>query len=371
MDERALAVRDGSYLMPAMQIGQAATRYNQIVGFVKNIMKPTIHYGIIPGTEKPTLLKPGAEMLTTFFGLTPRFITVKEIEDWTGAQSGGEPFFYYRFTCQLWRGDIMVAEADGSCNSHESRYRWRWVGEDDLPEGVDKATLKKRGGTVSEFGFAIDKAETGGKYGKPAAYWQQFKDAIDNGEARPLKKATKTGKQYDAWEIDSTMYRVPNDDIASQANTILKIAQKRAYIAAVLIGVNASEFFTQDLEDLDIVDAPRYIVEQPTGPAWTEVVVNAGEEPPAKPEPPKSGSIPCEPSKFFAAVNQETGFYYKNLSHLANTLKKEIGRTSWPATKDVDSWGECWAAAVKHAEAKSEQFDEQPPLVDDNGDLLL
>lgn len=37
--------------------------------------------------------------------------------------------------------------------------------------------------------------------------------------------------------------------IWNSQNTICKISQKRALIAAVLIGVGASEFFTQDLED--------------------------------------------------------------------------------------------------------------------------
>ncbi len=59
----------------------------------------------------------------------------------------------------------------------------------------------------------------------------------------------------DAWEIDSTLYRVPNEDIASQVNTVQKIGQKRAFVAATLIGVNASEFFTQDIEDLELVGA--------------------------------------------------------------------------------------------------------------------
>src|ERR671938_678900 len=43
--------------------------------------------------------------------------------------------------------------------------------------------------------------------------------------------------------------RVFNPDIADQVNTIQKIGQKRSLVAAVLIAVNASEFFTQDIED--------------------------------------------------------------------------------------------------------------------------
>src|SRR5205085_1753732 len=48
--------------------------------------------------------------------------------------------------------------------------------------------------------------------------------------------------------------RVLNPDIADQVNTIQKMAQKRALVAATLLAVNASEFFTQDLEDM-YVDA--------------------------------------------------------------------------------------------------------------------
>ena len=44
--------------------------------------------------------------------------------------------------------------------------------------------------------------------------------------------------------------RVFNPEIADQVNTIRKMAQKRALIAATLLAVNASEFFTQDVEDM-------------------------------------------------------------------------------------------------------------------------
>src|SRR4029079_16350667 len=44
--------------------------------------------------------------------------------------------------------------------------------------------------------------------------------------------------------------RTLNQDIYDQVNTIQKIAQKRSLVSAALLGVNASEFFTQDMEDL-------------------------------------------------------------------------------------------------------------------------
>ncbi|HEX8684304.1 MAG TPA: hypothetical protein VF707_18455, partial [Ardenticatenaceae bacterium] len=43
---------------------------------------------------------------------------------------------------------------------------------------------------------------------------------------------------------------VPNPDIADQVNTVQKMAQKRALVQATLLAVNASEFFTQDVEDM-------------------------------------------------------------------------------------------------------------------------
>ena len=197
-------------------------------------MRSGVDYGAIPGTGKPTLLKPGAERLTTYFGLTPTFTLVEKIEDWGGQSHGGEPFFYYWYRCHLGRQGQLVAEADGSCNSRESRYRWRWVAEEDLPPGLPRDGLKARRAAAVEFAFAVDKGETTGQYGKPAAYWQRFQEAIASGTARPVKKVTRAGRQLDAWEIDTALYRVPNEEIPGQVNTIQKIAQKRALVAATL-----------------------------------------------------------------------------------------------------------------------------------------
>ena len=43
--------------------------------------------------------------------------------------------------------------------------------------------------------------------------------------------------------------RIHNPDIADVVNTVQKMAQKRSLVAATLLAVNASEFFTQDIED--------------------------------------------------------------------------------------------------------------------------
>jgi len=258
VSDTALTVRQQA-LMPVMELEQAVSRHNYLVQLAGSVMVEGLHFGTIPGTAKPTLYKPGAEMLTTVFGLTPRFETIKEVEQWEGL----EPFFYYWMRCRLYHRDQLVGEADGSCNSREARYRWRWVNEDDVSAALDKTKLQKRGGRISEFSFAVDKAETTGKYGKPEEYWQRFRDAIEAGTAAKVRKPTAKGAVYDAWEIDSTVYRVPNEDIYSQVNTILKMAEKRALVAAVLVTVNASEFFTQDMEDLIDVPANVTVINQP------------------------------------------------------------------------------------------------------------
>lgn len=224
MSGEALAVIDrqdaAQALMPVLKIEQAVERHQGIVKFVKTLMNEGSDFGKIPGTDKATLLKPGAEKLTTFFGLSKRFVLAEKIEDWSGVDHGGEPFFYYSYRCALYNGDLLIAESDGSCNSFESKYRWRKA-ERVCPACGIAAIIK-------------GKAEFGGG-------WICF------------KKKDGCGAKFDDWDSDITSQqvgRVPNPDICDLVNTIQKMAQKRAFIAATLLAVNASEFFTQDVEDL-------------------------------------------------------------------------------------------------------------------------
>jgi hypothetical protein len=252
----AMVVEDQRFF-PAMEVAHAQQRYNAIVEFTKTIMKEGKDYGAVPGTDKPTLLKPGAEKLTSFFGFTVESpIFVERVEDWTGATHGGQPFFYYLIEQRLSRNGQLVASQIGSCNSWETKYRYRWVKESDIPPGLDKTKLPMRDGTISEFAFAVEKSETTGQYGKPAEYWNRFKAAITAGTAQRIKKPTRGGKEMDAWAIGAPAYRVPNESIFDQVNTIQKMAEKRALVAATLIACNASEFYTQDMEDLDLIDVP-------------------------------------------------------------------------------------------------------------------
>jgi len=193
-------------IMPVLDIQHAAARRQAVVEFTREMMVDGRDYGKIPGTgDKPTLLKPGAEKLASLFGLSPLFEIIEREMDWTGEQHGGEPFFYLQYRCTLTRGELVAGQGVGSCNSWEKKYRFRNV----YP---NKATEEEK---------ANGRLETRG--GKNGTY---------------------------------QVYVVKNPDPADVVNTIDKMAQKRALVAAVLIAVNASELFTQDVEDYsNIVDA--------------------------------------------------------------------------------------------------------------------
>jgi hypothetical protein len=210
-------------LMPALSVEQAVARYEAVVKFVKSIMREGVDFGTIQGTDKPSLWKAGAEKLTTFFGLSKRFLLIEKVEDWSGLEHGGEAFFYYSYRCALYNGDMLIAESDGSCNSFESKYRWRKA-DRVCPLCGAAAILKSK---------------------------------FDDGGWFCFKKKDGCGANFTAGDPDierQQVGRIPNPDVCDLVNTIQKMAQKRAFVAAALLGVNASEFFTQDIEDL-VVDA--------------------------------------------------------------------------------------------------------------------
>jgi hypothetical protein len=231
-----LIISEPQRFMPALSIGEAVQRRVALVEFVQRVMKSGVDFGVIPGTQKPTLLKPGAEKLCTLFGLTSRFQLLRAVEDWKGETSEGEPFFYYLYHCQLWRDALLIAEGDGSCNSWEQKYRYR-----------DAQRVCPACGVTA---IIKGKAEYGGG-------WLCFVKKGGCGAKFGDEDETITGQPIG---------RVRNPDIADVVNTIQKMAQKRALIAATLLAVNASEFFTQDEEER-VIDA---VVVSPIGETAVE-----------------------------------------------------------------------------------------------------
>lgn len=167
-------------------------RVNLVQEVMRSIMKSDTHYGVIPGTKKPSLYKPGAEVLCVTFRIADKY----EVEDLTI-----DGMARYRVRCigihQV--SDTVLGEGLGECSSHEEKYKWR-------------------GAICSE----------------------EFDLTPEN--LRRLK--------FSKWNNKIEKKQQIRTESADQANTILKMACKRAKIAMTLNVTGASDIFTQDIEDI-------------------------------------------------------------------------------------------------------------------------
>ena len=245
-------------------------------------MIPNQDYGIIPGTQKPTLLKPGAEKIVKLLGLADQYEILNEAEDWD------KPFFRYLIRCSLVHvaSGAIVSQGLGECNSMEAKYRWRWVSERDLPLGTDK----------SQFLSQERRSQSGGGH----------------------------------WKV----YRLANDDIYSQVNTILKMAKKRALVDAALSAGRLSNIFTQDIEDTKTEKAETQAENPPEQSEETHAPPSGVSTPPTgKGMPIREPGPPFkQPGTFFGDCYDV--FHLKWSEVLATLGKKEI------QPEELD---ECWA----------------------------
>lgn len=214
MTEQALTTVEPQELQvrePAMSPQDLRQQVDLIQQVMREVMKPGEHYGVIPGTTKPTLFKPGAEKLGMTFRLDPRFsITRLELDN--GHRE-------YEIVCILQYGERHW-EGVGLCSSMESKYRYR---------GAEKESTGKR---------------------VPPDYWDLRKDDAKKAQALLGGSGFTTMKDEDGtWMIAKKGERAENPDIADTYNTVLKMAKKRAHVDAILTATAASDIFTQDMED--------------------------------------------------------------------------------------------------------------------------
>lgn len=168
-----------------------AAQREAIVQLMRDVMKEDVDYGTIPGTPKPTLYKPGSEKLLSMFRMSGKPI----VED---LSTPDMIRYQVHFVITDEHGNFL-GEGIGEASSAESKYQWRRIvcqEEWDATPG-DRRRLKW-------------------KRGKDGAYSEQ-------------------------------QVRADMEDIA---NTVLKMAKKRAQIDAVLTVTAASDVFSQDIEDL-------------------------------------------------------------------------------------------------------------------------
>jgi len=112
------------------QVQNTLTKISQFQQLVQSQLKQNHDYGVIPGTPKPTLLKPGAEKILMLMGLRSEFDIVDSTRDFE------KGFFQYQVRCKLYRGDILITEGLGAANTKERRY----LKQD--PYTIDNTVLK-------------------------------------------------------------------------------------------------------------------------------------------------------------------------------------------------------------------------------------
>lgn len=169
-------------------------RIEVILDVMANVLEPTKDYGVIPGTDKPSLFKAGAEKLCLTFSLATADPYVDDLSDPDAIR------YRVRVPVLAPTGRVMAVGV-GEASTDEEKYRWRRpVCDDEFNETPPTLRREK---------------------------WQKGK----GGGAAYKNKQVRT---------------VPAD----LANTVLKMAHKRAFIHATLLATGASSVFNQDLEHL-------------------------------------------------------------------------------------------------------------------------
>ena len=169
-----------------------------IQSVMEKVMLANVHYGKIPGTSKPTLLKAGAEKLLSTF----RISVDPEIEDLSGPD-----FFRYRVKTRgvHMLSNTLVGVGVGECSTNEEKYRWEGV---ICPE-----------------------------------QWEET--ATDQRRVKFMKK--------DGGILKIQQIRTNHHD---KANTVLKMAKKRSIVDLALSATAASDIFEQDLDEENVTGKP-------------------------------------------------------------------------------------------------------------------
>lgn len=219
-----LAVRAPSTTPAEREVAELVAHADKIKLALAEAMQKDVHYGVIPGVQKPSLYKPGAEHLLLLFKLDPEYESERT---WMPPIEGELPHLDVTSRCTLYHQPTgnRLGSGEGSCSTMESRYRWR-TARRKCPEcGAEQINRSRY----------ADK-ETGDKG------WYCFKKKGGCGATFHSTDERIVSQPEDGG-------RSANQDLPDQYNTVLKMANKRALVAAVLNVTAASDVFTQDVED--------------------------------------------------------------------------------------------------------------------------
>lgn len=225
-------IEQKTYQVGGLTAMEIRSRVNRIREVMDAVMKPGVHYGTIPGTPKPTLYKPGAEKILMTFQIAAEDPIVTDMCTADEVR--------YRVTVRgvtQSAAPVFLGAGTGECSSSEEKYKWR----------------------------------------KPVCdeEWNETQE-----DRRREKWFRGKGEPYKARQIRTN----PSD----VANTVLKMAVKRAMVAMTLVVTAASDVFDQDIEELSD-EVRESLVEGNAAPA-TEIKPPQRKAAPTEKAPPANGN---------------------------------------------------------------------------------
>lgn len=208
----ALALRPPAEL----EVAEVVARMAKIRTLMDSELKKDIDYGQIPGTDKPTLYKSGAEKLNVLFRFNP--VTTLDYIWHDGALAG---HLTVDATTAIRHHDgTEIASGVGLCSTLESKYRYRNARRS-CPNCHAEGSIFKSNPQYGD-GWFCSRRENG-----CGANFAANDPAI----------------------VGQQVGKIENPAVADSYNTVAKIASKRSFIDATLRATGASEIFTQDVED--------------------------------------------------------------------------------------------------------------------------
>ena len=243
METTSMQIHEHEYDSPLrpVAVSDLVERVDFVRTVMMRVMRDGTHYGTIPGCgDRKVLLKGGADVLRLAYGLTPEITqTVRDLPDGHREVSA---------ECRLYSTSrVCVGQGFGSCSTMESKYRYRT-------------------GPSTPTGRPV-----------PREYWELRKS--DRSRAQELLGGDGFApkKRDGKWEIVQVGERCENPDPADQYNTVLKMAVKRAYVAAVITATSTSDILDQDLEE-ELPDIAQPGAEEPQTPAAPAVPMATPEQ---------------------------------------------------------------------------------------------
>jgi hypothetical protein len=266
-----------------------------IQAIMKEVMHQDEHFGTIPGTNKPSLYKPGAEKLSLVFRLRP------EYEIRRSELPGGHR--EYEVVCTLYHIPTgqSVGQGVGSATTMEGKYRYR-------------------GGEKEGTGQPI-----------PKEFWNLRKTDEKAAQVLIGGPGFEAGKIDGKWEICEIGEKQEHDNPADYYNTILKMAKKRAHVDAILTATAASDIFTQDVEDMpEVIPGAKVETKKEDKPLLKE------------PEKKADGANISEAQrKRFYAIAKGTGFSDEEIkAHLAKMGIEHTADILKTQYDDLCKWAE-------------------------------